>query len=54
MTCTSHGSRLKTYFLRVERPSPPGPVIDPGQAGEYVVEQLLNRRKTVRGRRYYP
>ena len=30
----------------------PGPVADPGQAGEYVVGQLLNH-KVLRGRTYY-
>ena len=44
--------RLKPYFPRPGRPSSPGPVTDPGQAGEYVVEQLLNS-KTVRCRTYY-
>ena len=48
---TVNVDRLKPYFLRPGRPPSPGPVTDPGQAGEYVVEQLLNR-KTVRGRTY--
>ena len=40
----------KPNFVRTGQPGPsPGPVTDPG---EYVVEQLLNR-KTVRGRIYY-
>ncbi len=33
-------------------PPPQGPISDPGQEGEYVVEQLLNRR-TIRGRTHY-
>ena len=37
-------ARLKSYHVRPDRPAPPGPVFDPGQEGEYVVEQLLNRR----------
>ena len=45
--------RLKPYFLRTGRPPSPGPVTDPGQAGEYLVEQLLNR-KTVQGQTYNP
>ena len=35
--------RLKPYPVRPDREAPPGPVSDPGQEGEYVVEQLLNR-----------
>ena len=35
--------RLKPYLLRTGRPPSPGPITDPEQAGEYVVEQLLNR-----------
>ncbi len=35
-----------------DKPDPPGPVTDQGQEGEYVVEQLLNR-KTLWGRTYY-
>ena len=49
---TVNVDRLKPYFLRPGRASSPGPVTDQGQAGEYLVEQLLNR-KTVRGRTYY-
>ena len=44
--------RLKPYHPRVGSTDPPGPVSDPGQEGEHVVEQLLNR-KTLRGRTYY-
>ena len=44
--------RLKPYFRRSDHPPSPGPVADPGQAGEYVVAQLLNR-KVLRGRTYY-
>ena len=43
---------LKPYFPLAGRAPSPGPVTDPGHAGEYVVEQLLNR-KPVRGRTYY-
>jgi hypothetical protein len=48
---------LKPYHASTDKPDPPGPVADPGQAGEYVtpvtvVEQLLNR-KILRGRTYY-
>ena len=49
---TVNVDRLKPYYSRAGRPAPPRPVSDPGQAGEYVVEQLLNR-KTLRGRTYY-
>ena len=45
--------RLKPYFCRTGKPPSPGPVTDPGQSGEHVVEQLLNR-KTVSGRTYCP
>ena len=50
---TVNVDRLKPYFLRTGRPPSPGPVTDPGQAGEYLVEQLLNR-KTVQGQTYNP
>ena len=45
--------RLKPYFVRTGRPPSPqaGSVTDPGQVGEYVVQQLLDR-KTVRCRTY--
>ena len=49
---TVNVDRLKPYHPRAGRADPPGPVLDPGQEGEYVVEQLLNR-KTLRGRTYY-
>jgi hypothetical protein len=49
---TVNVERLKPYHARPDGPAPPGPVLDPGQEGEYVVEQLLNR-KTLRGRTYY-
>ena len=49
---TVNVERLKPYFGRDARPTPPGPVSDPGQEGEYVVEQLLNR-KVIRGRMHY-
>jgi len=49
---TINVDRLKPYHPRADRPDPPGPVSDPGQEGEHVVEQLLNRR-TLRGRTYY-
>ena len=49
---TVNVDRLKPYHPRVGRADPPGPVSDPGQEGEHVVEQLLNR-KTLRGRTYY-
>ena len=49
---TVNVERLKPYHPRPDGPVPPGPVLDPGQEGEYVVEQLLNR-KTLRGRTYY-
>jgi len=49
---TVNVDRLKPYYARPDRPAPPGPVSDPGQEGEYVVEQLLNRR-TLYGRTYY-
>ena len=49
---TVNVDRLKPYHARPDKPDPPGPVADPGQAGEYVVEQLLNR-KSIRGRTYY-
>jgi hypothetical protein len=49
---TVNVKRLKPYHARTDKPGPPGPVVDPGQAGEYVVEQLLNR-KILRGRTYY-
>ena len=49
---TVNVDRLKPYHPRADRPDPPGPVSDPGQEGEHVVEQLLNRR-TLRGRTYY-
>ena len=51
-----HVARLKAQDLLPSGGTalPPRPGHRPGQAGEYVVEQLLNRRKTVRGRRYYP
>ena len=45
-------ARLKPYHVRPDRPAPPGPVSDPGQEGEYVVEQLLNRR-ILHGRTHY-
>ena len=44
--------RLKPYHARDDRSAPPGPVSNPGQEGEYVVEQLLNR-KAIRGRTHY-
>ena len=40
---TVNVARLKPYHVRPDRPAPLGPVSDPGQEGEYVVEQLLNR-----------
>jgi hypothetical protein len=49
---TVNVERLKPYHPLPDGPVPPGPVPDPGQEGEYVVEQLLNR-KTLRGRTYY-
>ena len=49
---TVNVDRLKPYFRRSDHPPSPGPVADPGQAGEYVVAQLLNR-KVLRGRTYY-
>ena len=49
---TVNVDRLKPYHPRAGRPDPPGPVSDPGQEGEHVVEQLLNR-KTLRGRTFY-
>jgi transposase InsO family protein len=49
---TVNVERLKPYYARPDKPDPPGPVTDQGQEGEYVVEQLLNR-KTLRGRTYY-
>ena len=49
---TVNVDRLKPFHPRTGRPAPPGPVSDPGQEGEHVVEQLLNR-KSVRGRTYY-
>jgi len=49
---TVNVDRLKPFYPRAGRPAPPGPVADPGQEGEHVVEQLLNR-KTLRGRTYY-
>jgi hypothetical protein len=49
---TVNVERLKPYYARPDKPDPPGPVADPGQAGEYFVEQLLNR-KVLRGRTYY-
>ena len=42
----------KPYYARDGEPPPPGPVTDPGQEGEYEVEQLLNR-KHIRGRMHY-
>ena len=52
---TVNVDRFKPYFLSLPSDGPAlssGPVTDPGPAGEYVVEQLLNR-KTVHGRTYY-
>ena len=49
---TVNVDRLKPYHARAGRSAPPGPVSDPGQEGEYEVEQLLNRR-TLHGRTYY-
>ena len=49
---TVNVDRLKPYHVRPDREAPPGPVSDPGQEGEYVVEQLLNRRK-FHGRTHY-
>ncbi len=45
--------RLKPYYdSRPDRALQQSPVTDPGQEGEYVVQQLLNRR-TIRGRTHY-
>jgi len=50
---TVNVDRLKPYHPRTDQPGPPGPVTDAGpQAGEFEVEQLLNR-KVVRGRTYF-
>jgi hypothetical protein len=50
---TVNVDRLKPYHRRTDRPDAPGPVAGGGpQAGEYVVEQLLNR-KVFRGKPYY-
>ena len=49
---TVNVERLKPFYPRADRRAPPGPVSDPGQEGEYVVAQLLNR-KTIRGRMHY-
>ena len=49
---TVNVDRLKPYHARDDRSAPPGPVSNPGQEGEYVVEQLLNR-KAIRGRTHY-
>ena len=49
---TVNVDRLKPYHSQPDRTPPQGPVSDPGQEGEYVVEQLLNRR-TIRGRTHY-
>ena len=49
---TVNVERLKPYYARTGRRSSPGPVADPGQDGEYEVEQILNR-KTIRGRTHY-
>jgi hypothetical protein len=49
---TVNVDRLEPFRQRAGRPDPPGPVPDPGQEGEHVVEQLLNR-KTLRGRTFY-
>ena len=48
---TVNVERLKPYHARANQPTPAGPVDDPGQEGEFVVEQLLNR-KDVRGKRH--
>jgi len=49
---TINVERLKPYHARSDRAPPPGPISDPGQEGEFVVEQLLNR-KAIRGRTHY-
>ncbi len=49
---TVNVERLKPYHARPDKPDPPCPVADPGQAGEYLVEQLLNC-KVIMGRTYY-
>ena len=49
---TVNVERLKPYYARDGRPAPPGPISDPGQEGEFVVEQLLNH-KLIRGRMHY-
>ncbi len=41
---TVNVERLKPYYARTGRRSSPGPVADPGQEGEYEVEQILNRK----------
>ncbi len=52
MLCIFNPYMRMLDHARPDKPDPPGPVADPGQAGEYVVEQLLNR-KSIRGRTYY-
>ena len=49
---TVNVERLKPYCARAGLPAPAGPVDDPGQEGEFVVEQILNR-KVLRGKRHY-
>jgi hypothetical protein len=44
--------RLNPFYSHADRPDPPGPVGDPGQEGEHIVEQLLNCT-TRRCRTYY-
>ena len=47
---TVNVDRLTPYFPRAGRPPSPGPVTDSSQAGESVVEQLLNRKAVAAGR----